>query len=305
MGFWEHDETFAGKTVVQYDPNQPLSDPAHTIPRLAVEYDSVSSLLEFLSVLVQDPNADQLTGLVVGTWTDEMFEAPPDDIVEALIAAAPRLPSLKALFFGDIISEECEVSWINLTDLSPFWEAFPQLEILKIRGSDGLSLGTIQHRHLKTLIIECGGLDRNVLLAIAAADLPALEHLEIYLGDSGYGWNGSVEDLEPIMSGRLFPSLKYLGLCDSEIADEVAVAVAQAPIVARLETLDLSQGTLGDAGAKALIASPAVRRLKKLDLSHHYISDKLQVELRKLPLEVDLSQPKTPDDDHRYVAVGE
>lgn len=305
MGFWEHEETFAGKAVVTYDPDQPLADPTKTIPRLVVEYDSGSSLMEFLSALVQDPQADQVTGLVIGTWTDEMFEAPPDEIVEALIAAAPQLPSLKALFFGDIISEECEVSWINLTDLSPFWEAFPQLEILKIRGGDGLSLGTIEHRHLRSLTIECGGLDREVLQAVAAADLPALEHLEIYLGDSGYGWNGTIEDLEPILSGKLFPKLKYLGLCDSEIADEVAIAVAKAPIVERLETLDLSQGTLGDAGAKALIASPAIGRLKNLNLSHHYISDKLQTELKKLPVKIDLSEQQDGDEDNRYVAISE
>lgn len=306
MVFAEHAKSFGGKRVVEYDPEKPLPDPAQTIPRLVIEYDAAQTMLELFSRLLDDPKADQLTGLVIGRWSPETFEDAPDELVEALVAAAPRLPNLRALFFGDITFEECEVSWLQLGDLSPLWEAFPQLEELRIRGANGLELGEIEHRHLKSFTLECGGLGRDVLQSIVSAKLPELEKLLVYLGDSGYGWDGTLEDVMPLLGGELFPKLKYLGLCDSEIADEIAVAAANAPILNRLETLDLSQGTLGDEGAAALLASSAIRQLKKLDLTHHFISDEMQAQLKALPLEVILDEPQSRDeDDFRYVAVGE
>lgn len=305
MGFWEHVNTFDGKNVINFDPNEGLQDPKTSVPRLAVEYDAEQSIVELLAQILQDPKADQLTGLVIGAWSSEMFESAPDELNEALLASAARLPNLKSLFFGDIISEECEVSWIVQSDLSPLWEAFPKLEVLKIRGAGELVLGNIEHRRLKRFTLECGGLDREILKSITTASLPELEHLQIYLGTENYGWNGSIADVEPLLSGNLFPKLKYLGLCDSEIADEIAVAVAQAPILDRLETLDLSQGTLGDVGARALLESPSVRKLKKLDLHYHYISAGMQAQLRTLMKDIDLSDPQSGDEDDRYVAVSE
>lgn len=305
MVFAQHAESFGGKRVVEYDPEKPLPDPGKSIPRLVVDYDSDQTMLALFSRLLDDPKADQLTGLVIGRWSPETFEDAPDELVEALVASAPRLPNLRALFFGDITFEECEVSWLQLGDLSPLWEAFPQLEELRIRGSSGLELGKIEHRHLKSFTLECGGLGRDVLQSIVAAKLPELEKLLIYLGDGGYGWDGTLQDVMPLLNGELFPKLKYLGLCDSDIADEIAVAAANSPILNRLETLDLSQGTLGDEGAAALLASSAIRQLKKLDLTHHFISEELQAQLKALPLEVILDEPQSRDDDYRYVAVGE
>ncbi len=305
MGFWEHENRFDDKSITTHQPSDQLPDPSLSIPRLAVDYDSEHSIVDLLSQVLQDPKADQLTGLVIGAWHSEMFESAPDELVEALIASAPQLPNLKSLFFGDIISEECEVSWIVHSDLSPLWEAFPKLEVLKIRGASGLSLGNIVHRRLKSLTLECGGLDREVLASICSASLPELEYLQIYLGSSEYGWNGDLDDLSPLVSGERFPKLKYLGLCDSEIEDEIAVAIASSPILDRLETLDLSQGTLGDVGALALLEAPSIGKLKKIDLHHHYISDGLQAQLRSLVVEVDLRDPQSGNEGHRYVAVGE
>ena len=82
-----------------------------------------------------------------------------------------------------------------------------------------------------------------------------------------------MEDLAPILAGARLPALKHLGLRDAEIADEVAAALAGAPVVARLETLDLSLGTLSDAGAAALLAGQPLTHLRKLDLHHHFLSD--------------------------------
>jgi hypothetical protein len=230
-------------------------------------------------------------------------------VVEALVAARDRLPNLRAIFFGDILSDEREISWIQQSDLSPLFAAYPQLEYFCVRGADGLSLGSLKHDRLKSLIVQSGGLGANVVREVAAAELPELEHLELWLGTDEYGGDATVADLAPILDGGLFPKLKYLGLRDSEIADEIARAVAKAPVVERIRVLDLSLGILTDEGAAALLASPAIARLEKLDVHHHFCSEEMTAKLQSLGVEVDASERKEPDrygdEVWRYVAVGE
>ena len=308
MTFNEHVQQFAGKPVVNFQENTGITDPADTAYRLSIDdYEDQEPLHERFVRLLADPASDQLTALVIGVWGpwEELYEYSSGPIVEALVTAAPQLPHLTALFLGDIISEENEVSWIIQTDVSPLWTAFPKLEVLQIRGSNGLSLGTVQHAFLKSLTIECGGMPQNVLKEIANAKLPALEHLELYLGDAGYGFDGSIADVEALFVAGKFPGLKSLGLRDSEIADQVAMTVAKSPLVEQLEVLDLSLGTLGDEGGQALLDCPALSKLKKLDLHHHYLSDGMMQKFQALPIEVDVSGQESEGDYGRYVAVGE
>jgi hypothetical protein len=65
--------------------------------------------------------------------------------------------------------------------------------------------------------------------------------------------------------------------------------------VERLHTLDLSLGNMTDRGAEALLQSTSVRKLKKLDLHHHYFTPLFVEHLKKLPIEVDVSDRKEPD----------
>jgi hypothetical protein len=161
------------------------------------------------------------------------------------------------------------------------------------------------------LRFESGGLPPQVVRAVGESDLPALEHLELWLGEENYGGGATPEDLAGILAGEWLPSLRYLGLQDSEIQDEIAAAVAAAPVVARLETLSLSMGILTDSGAEALLSGQPLTHLKKLDLHHHYLSDEFMKRITAaLPgVEVDLSEQEEGDDDGeevwRYVAVSE
>jgi len=167
----------------------------------------------------------------------------------------------------------------------------------------------VHHGRLKSLIIQSGGLGANVVREVAAADLPELEHLELWLGEENYGGDATVADLAPVLDGGLFPKLKYLGLRDSQIADQIARAVATAPVVERIRVLDLSLGALTDEGAAALLDSPAIARLEKLDVHHHYCSEEMTAKLQSLGVEVDASEREEPDvygdEVWRYVAVGE
>ena len=307
MSRYEHPTEFAGKTIVEWTPETSIAAHETSAYRIAIDWDEgnqgttwTDKFAEFL----QDPNVGQVTAFVVGSWgSDSDAEAEP--VVEALVTARDRMPRLTALFFGDIISEENEISWIHQADVSPLFSAYPELTQFHIKGGTGLSFGTLNHAHLQSLIVETGGLGAEVVREVGAAHLPALEHLELWLGDSGYGGDSTVDDLRPLFAADTFPKLTYLGLRDSEITDQIAVAIADAPVLKQIHTLDLSLGTLGDEGAEALLASPLIGGLRKLDVHHHYCSEEMTTRLQGLGIEVDAGEREDEDDYGRYVAVGE
>ena len=306
MGIYQHVEKWIGKPVVDYTTALGIAYPIEIIYRLSVEYESEHSIIDLLADFTAHPNASKVPGLIIGMWDyDDSSQA----VVEFLTDAAQNLPSLSALFLGDITGDENEISWIEQSDLSRLLTAYPQLEHLQVRGNEGLILGELKHDRLKTLIVETGGLSVERVREVSQAQLPQLEHLELWLGDDNYGGNTTAEDLAPILSGQLFPKLQYLGLRDSCIADEIATSVATAPILQQIAVLDLSLGNLGDIGAAALLASPFIDRLTKLDLNHHYISAALRAEFEKLEIEVNLSEARETEDDddeeYRYIAVSE
>lgn len=271
--------------------------------RLSVGYDEyeegvrMSSLIEKLA---SSPDGEKLSILTIGDW-GQAYENSPDSFLETLISHKDSFPNLTKIFIGDMGFEECEVSWINQTNLSPLLEAFPNLKSLSIKGSQELSLQPLVHEKLEELVVICGGLPRSVLEEITSAKLPELRKLELYLGVEDYGFDGGIEDILPLLQGGLFPKLKYLGLKDSEIQDEIAIAIADAPILDQLDTLDLSYGTLTDEGGEALLASTRIRGLKHINLSYHFMSDELLLRWQQSGLSVDVTdQQETDEDDWRY-----
>jgi hypothetical protein len=314
----DREEEYAGMEIRVFQAEEGLQNPETVIPHLCYDWDVPDAdAMSQLTQLLQQPDVDRLVGLSIGMWAEEMYDVPPTEILEALIAAAPQLPNLKILFFGNMGYDENEVSWIEMSDLSPIWAAFPQLERFRIRGSNDLTLGKIEHDFLKELIIECGGLPVNVLNEIAAAKLPALEHLELFLGTDNYGWNGTINDVEPLLNPDLFPKLTYLGLKDSEIQDEVAELVVKHPaMLEKLDVLDMSLGTLSSRGGRALLESDAIRTLKHLNLERHYMTTEVMNQFKQLGIDVNVDDQQDQqfegngdqmdgDWDERYVAVGE
>ncbi|MEU7296911.1 STM4015 family protein [Streptomyces exfoliatus] len=217
----------------------------------------------------------RVRAVVVGGW-DEAYENSSADIVAALIGANNRLTGLEAVFLGDMDSEDCEISWIIQSDVTPLLAAYPALREFGVRGGSELAFPSIRHTGLETLVVETGGLGADVVRGIAGSDLPALENLELWLGTDTYGADSTPEDLAPLLSGSSFPALRSLGLCNSVIQDEIAAAVASAPVVARIERLNLSMGVLTDEGAAALLDGQPLTHLAHLDLSHHFLSEAMR-----------------------------
>jgi predicted DNA-binding WGR domain protein len=277
--------------------------------RLSVGYDEAEegkTLKEKVEAFLESAQAAEVESIVIGTWEEPSSNC-PQEALDLLIANSNKLPQLKELFVGDMDSEDCEISWIIQADYTSLFAAYPGLERLHIKGSTDLTLSTLplQHQHLKALTIECGGLPKSIIQTISSAQLPNLEHLQLYLGVDEYGFDASLADLHPFMQKGLFPKLKYLGLVDSEIADEIAAVIATAPVLEQLETLDLSMGTLTDIGGRALLDSKQLNGLKKLDLHYHYLSNEMIKEFKKMPILVDVSDQQEAEDDWRYPAVTE
>lgn len=272
------------------------------------DYESGKTMQAAIEELAGKSDSGEITELIIGDWGGA-YENSPDNFIPALIQHKDQFPKLRKLFIGDMESEECEVSWINQTDLSPVLEAFPQLESFCVKGSEGLSLDPLRHERLQELVIICGGLPSKVIGQVVNADLPELRKLILYLGVDDYGFDGSLEDIQPLLQNNPFPKLTFLGLVDSEIQDEIAIAAAKAPVLERLEVLDLSQGTLTDKGAEALLASDQIKKLAHLDLSYHYMSDEMMNKWKRSGISVNVEDQQETDIDeefeYRYPALTE
>ncbi|MFE7134643.1 STM4015 family protein [Streptomyces sp. NPDC057638] len=235
---------------------------------------------EVFARFLETVDTTRVRALIVGAWS-EAYDTDSSAIVAALLAARERLPELKALFVGDLTMEEAEISWITQSDLTGLLRGFPALEEFGVRGGSGLALSAVRHGRLRSLTIETGGLGVEVVRGVAESELPALERLDLWLGTGEYGADAEVSDLAPFLTGERLPSLRHLALRNSSIQDDIAIALATAPVVARLEVLDLSMGTLGDRGAEALLSGQSLTHLQTLDLDHHYIGEELQRRLRE------------------------
>ena len=311
----EHLETYADLPIVRFTDETPEGEDASGLgfppPAEAAWHVATSHERRFADVFrrfLSTVDTTQITALLIGFWYVNPNDPECLHPVELLTESAASLPRLRSLFLGEMTYQENEISWIEQSDITPLFEAFPELERLDVRGGEDLALQPVEHEKLRVLRFESGGLPASVVRAVGGSALPNLRHLDLWLGTEYYGGDATVADLAPLLSGERFPALRHLGLEDSDIQDDVAAAVAGAPVVARLESLSLAMGTLTDRGAEALLAGQPLTHLSKLDLHHHYLSDAMMERVSAaLPgVQVDLSDQRSFDDEEDlYPAVTE
>ncbi|WP_026404958.1 STM4015 family protein [Actinomadura rifamycini] len=306
MSYLDRLEHYAGLPVVSFDPE--AADPAGAAPAgevaWRVEGDDGGKYDNAFAAFAALVDPAQVVAVILGGYSDDT------PLAASSLAGAASYPRLRTLFVGDLMSG-VPISWVeheNEEDFASVFRAFPSLERFELRGATLLDLDPFESASLKMLRFESGGLPAGVVRSVGASDLPNLEHLDLWLGTPDYGGDASVDDLAPILSGERLPALRHLGLEDSEIQDEVAEAVASAPVVARLESLSLAMGTLSDRGAEALLAGQPLTHLRKLDLHHHFLSEAMMERVRAaLPgVDVDLGDRQVADDFERfYIRVSE
>ncbi|MBD2597932.1 STM4015 family protein [Nostoc spongiaeforme FACHB-130] len=302
---------FANRQVVELDADVSISEPTKKAYALRCEhYEYDNNLPSKISKLQQQHNVHKLEALVLGLWAEASENVDLSNVIAALVNAREYLTNLKAVFIGDIVSDEFEISWIQQSDISPVLRAYPQLEILQVRGGEGLQFSPpIKNNNLKALIVETGGLSRDTVAQICNMNLPALEHLELWFGCEDYGGDCWVEDTHPIIFADKFPKLTYLGLRNSQFSDEIASAIVSSPILNSISILDLSLGTLSDAGAEELLNCEAINYLDILNVSENFLSEEMIEKLSGLDVRVIATDQKEEEDDSyihsRYCSVAE
>jgi len=303
---------FAGKPVEDYHAGQSKIKPGSKVYRIRSEYRwgevENTFLINFQSFLKQR-DVGKATALVIGGWDGATDGGLPTAAVEQLVGVRDRLPKLKTLFFGDITYQEYEISWLRQGDVSSLFSAYPNLEEIAFRGGIGLHLGKVQHKRLQKLTIQAGGLPANLFRQVLEADLPALTHLELWLGRLDYGGNVTLEDLRPLLDGKCFTKMRSLGLRNRDRLAEIVVDVAKSPVVRRLDVLDLSMGSLNDEEAAPLLEIAALKKLKTLDLSQNYLTASMIKQFKKAGIKIKADDSRVAesydDEEYRYSVIGE
>lgn len=299
---------FNNKKVIDFDIEKGIEN-TELAYRFRTEYDGPEDEVKnMLLAFLNDPKLIEIDSFVIGHWGPEHDDS-PETIIQLLIDNKDKLQHIKGIFFGDITYEENEVSWIENCNHGPLLAALPKLEFYQVRGGNGLAFGALKHANLKKLVVQTGGLSKSVYAELSKADLPALEHLELWLGSDYYGFDATPEEVAAAYRGtgdNHLPALKYLGLRNSQIANELAQLMKGDPILERIEELDFSKGIIDDIGAEALVDNPAIKNLKKLDLHHNFISDEWAEKLEDLGIKIDLKEREPEaDEDDRYISVSE
>jgi len=219
-------QEFYGKPVADFEMKTGIVNPLGVVYRIRTEYDGENSVPDMIDAFANHADAGKVKALIIGVWDFEMGDS--GEVADALIRNKDKLAGLEALFFGDITYEESEISWIQQSDLGKVINAFPNLVHFQARGGNDLGFSKVKHPKIKTFIVEAGGLSRSTISDIAKAELPAIEHMELWLGTEDYGWDGSTHDLRPFLEGDRWPNLKVLGLRNSIISDKIAEALGVA-----------------------------------------------------------------------------
>jgi uncharacterized protein (TIGR02996 family) len=237
------------------------------------------------------------------------WEENGEDVPALLDEAKGRAfaPYLRKLAIGDGGEmEDVDNAHHPVGDLSVISAAFPRLEELHIWGYE-MALGeALELPELRSLRLETCGLSRAALEAVTRPTWAKLERLDLWFGSSDYGSEAALEDLRRLLDGAAIPSVRHLGLMNTELSNEIAFVLGGAKVLAQLESLDLSMGTLDDAGAEALVAAgSAWKHLKTLDVSENFLSDDAIAALGQVGPEILDGEQKDADDDYRYVTVSE
>ena len=242
--------------------------------------------------------------------TDLEGETDFDDVMLPL-SKVGKLASIRRLTVGEYDYEDQEITWVKVGNVGRLWPVLPNLEYLKVRGG-GIALGKAEHDKLQALHLETAGLPKDAVKSLAAAKFPNLVTLDAWIGNEErseeHGEHSDIDDLKPMLSGAGLPKVKHLGLKNCDYQDDIAVALATAPIVAQLDSLDLSMGVMAEAGARAIIEhSGHFAHLKKLILDDNCIDDAEVAALQeKFGDKVEIGdQEPSEDEDDRYISVSE
>ena len=169
---------------------------------------------------------------------------------------------LLRLRIGDVGDADVDMDHHSVGDVGKvITKNFPNLESLFMRSGEdygsnsAFGIAGLDLPKLKELTIQTCALSRKRMKSLTAAKLPALDKLELWFGSRERGANATLADVMPVWDGKLFPRLRHLGLCNSELVLDVIRLLPEGKLAKQLVSLDLSKGTLGDDGVPELVES--------------------------------------------------
>ncbi|WP_310485846.1 hypothetical protein [Chamaesiphon sp. VAR_48_metabat_403] len=298
-----------------YNPEIGIVDPENNAYVVQMtdswEYsDRYDSFLGHFESLLKDPKIGELKALIVKIEQEFIFteEDPFAKALAAICDAGNLFANLRGLYIGDS-KEEWPTGYrrskLSVSDIRPFLESFPTLEILQVfgrftddeyqdEGYTSLNCAGLRHENLKTLIIETAHLAGENLNQIGRIELPSLEYFELWLGKIDIFRYRIAKALKPILFDNASPNLKYLGLCSDNDTDSLIIEVLTSPIIDRLAVLDFKMGTMTLKGAEYLLNSPDLRNLKYLNVFGNYLSESTIAKLQELPCQINSDSPPYP-----------
>jgi hypothetical protein len=123
---------------------------------------------------------------------------------------------------------------------------------------------------LKTLILDDTNVNRTIS-ALHPLDFPELEYFEIWLNNT-QDILPTIKAIEPILSGKAAPRLKYLALCNCHTVDDSIEMILQSPIIEKLAVLDFRMGLMTDRSVEHILDCKKIENLKILNVSNNCIS---------------------------------
>ena len=181
-----HSNKFANRKVIEFDIKTGITETVDTAYAFRVSHNWYSDI--DISIETKFKKLRQKQQKLLAIKVEALVFGYSDYIENVLSKALDKFPNLKAIFIGDIEDGECMISDIRFPRVRFILNNLPKLEVLKIRGgcriSHVFSLNEpdifnpfIKHDNLKALIIESGGLRKEIIHQICQLELPALKYL--------------------------------------------------------------------------------------------------------------------------------
>lgn len=283
-----------------------------------VDWMSGMDIMRFIKAVFSSPLCAALETLAIGILEWE------DSKQSAILAEAGKHAWAKDLLhlrLGDVGDADVDMDHHSVGGVGKLiTKHFPNLESLFLHSggesygaSEEFSFAGLELPKCKELTIETCAMSRKRMKALTAAKLPALEKLVIWFGEKERGANATLADVVPVWDGKVFPKVRHLGLCNSELTLDFTRLLPESKLAKTLVSLDLSRGTLGDDGVAELVATakkyPA---LQSLDIDHSWVTKAGLASLKKAFPKVAISakhqQALVDPEDYgrdRYVHVSE
>ena len=242
-----------------------------------LEWMEAFDILRFVRAVFSSPLCAALEELKLGILEWENSE---QNKVLAEAGKHAWAKDLRRLRLGDVGEASVDMDHHSVGDVGKaITKHFPNLESLYLRSGDDygsnspFGIAGLDLPKLKELTIETCAMSRKRMKSLTAAKLPSLERLVVWFGERDRGANATLADVMPVWDGKLFPRLRHLGLCNTELVLDFIRLLPQGKIAKQLVSLDLSKGTLGDDGIPELVEVAAkFPALETLNVDDSWIS---------------------------------